>query len=191
MPDGLKAPAYSILPSTAEIIYNPKDEAKFSELNVGTIDFKKLDNTENSFRIDIDQDKLAVRLTDKELTGFDVSVDMSDYTKATVSYSVANVMFLNKKENMVYSLGTGGSLDNITVIGPSKSVSKLTSDDIRIEINVSALNMSRSSSQLLEANITINNSEINDCWVYGDYQAYVTEMTEEEAEALIQTTTAE
>ena len=191
MPDGLKAPAYSILPSTAEIIYNPKDEAKFNELSVGTVDFKKLDNTENNFRIDIDQDKLAVRLTDKELTGFDVSVDMSDYTKATVSYSVANVMFLNKKDNMVYSLGTGGSLDNITVIGPSKSVSKLTSDDIRIEINVSALNMSRSSSQLLEANITINNSGINDCWVYGDYQAYVTKMTEEEAEALTQTTTEE
>lgn len=187
-PEGLKDPAYSISPSTVEIIYNPKDEAKFNELSVGTIDFKKLDNTTNAFKLDVDQDKLAVRLTNKEIKSFDVSVDMSAYTKATVSYSAANVVFLNRQEDMVYSLGTGGSLDNITVIGPSKSVSKITSDDIRIEINVSALNISRSNSHLLEANITINNEKFTDCWVYGEYQAYVTEMTEQEAEALTETT---
>ena len=186
-PEGIKTPAYSISPSKVEIIYNPKDEAQYTELNVGTIDFKKLDNSENEFTIDIDRDKLAVRLTDKELTSFDVSVDMSGYSKTTVSYSVANVMFLNKQDEMVYSLGTGGSLDTITVIGPSKSVSKLTSDDVRIEINVSALNMSRSNSMLLDANITVGNTEITDCWVYGDYKAYVTVMTEEEAQALTTT----
>ena len=182
-PEGIKTPSYSISPSRVEIIYNPKDEAKYTELNVGTVDFKKLSNAENEFIIDIDQDKLATRLTDKNITSFEVNVDMSDYAKTTVSYSVANVMFLNKQEEMVYSLGTGGSLDTITVIGPSKSVSKLTSDDVRIEINVSALNMSRANSMLLDANITVGNAEITDCWVYGDYKAYVTVMTEEEAEA--------
>lgn len=187
-PEGIKDPEYSISPSMVEIIYNPKDEAKFNELSVGTIDFKKLDNTTNNFKLEVDKDKLAVRLTNKEINSFNVSVDMSAYTKATVSYSAANVMFLNRQENMVYSLGTGGSLDTITVIGPSKSASKITSDDIRIEINVSALNLSRSNSHLLEANITVNNEKFKDCWVYGEYKAYVTEMTEAEAEALTETT---
>ena len=181
MPEGMEAPEYEISPSEVEIIYNPKDEQKYAELSVGTIDFKKLDNAVNSFNIKIDQDKLAVRLTDKELTAFDVTVDMSDYTKTTVSYSAANVIFLNKQDDMVYSLGTGGSLDTITVIGPKKNVQKITSDDISVEINVSALNMSRSNSQLLEANVTVGNAEIENCWVYGEYKAYVTVMTEEEA----------
>lgn len=192
-PEGMETPEYTVHPAMTEIVYNPKDEEKYSELNIGTIDFKKLDNAVNNFTVDIDQEKLAVRLTDKDLTSFDVSVDLSGYTKTTLSYSVANVMFLNKQEDMVYSLGTGGSLDTITVIGPSKSVSKLTSDDVRIEINVSALNVSRANSQLLDANITVGNNEINDCWVYGDYQAYVTVMTEQEATALseAETTTSE
>lgn len=186
-PEGLKTPSYSISPSRVEIVYNPKDEAKYTELSIGTVDFKKLSNSVNEFTVNIDQEKLPIKLNDKNLTSFDVSVDMSDYETATVSYSVANVMFLNKQEEMVYSLGTGGSLDTITVIGPGKSVSKLTSDDIRIEINVSALNMSRANSQLLEANITVGNEEIKDCWVYGDYKAYVTVMTEEEAQNLTTT----
>lgn len=190
-PEGMKTPEYSISPSTVEIIYNPKDSAKFTELSVGTVDFKKLDNAENTLSLNVDQDKLGARLMDKSITSFDVSVDMSQYSKTEVSYSVANVMFLNKQDGMVYSLGTGGSLDNITVIGPEKTVSKLTSDDIRIEINVSALNLSRASSMLLEANVTVGNESVNNCWVYGDYKAYVTVMTEEEAEALTQESTEE
>lgn len=181
LPDGMDAPKYEIIPSEVEIIYNPKDEQKYSELSVGTVDFKKLDNTVNSINIGIDSEKLAVRLTDKELTGFDVTVDLSSYTKTTVSYSAANVIFLNKQENMVYSLGTGGSLDTITVIGPKKNVGKITSDDISVEINVSALNMIRANSQLLPANVTVGNAEIKGCWVYGEYKAYVTVMSEEEA----------
>ena len=190
MPEGMEAPEYSVTPSEVEIIYNPKEGEKYSEFVAGTVDFKKLDNTENRLTLSIDQEKLAVRLTDKSISEFEVSVDMSDYSKATVSYSVANVMFLNKQDGMVYSLGTGGSLDTITVIGLENSVSALTSDDIRIEINVSPLNNSRSDSQLLDANISIGNSEITDCWVYGDYQAYVTVMTQQEAEAMTETTTA-
>ena len=62
-----------------------------------------------------------------------------------------------------------------------KNVEKLTSDDISVEINVSALNMSRASSQMLPANVTVGNTEIKNCWVYGDYTAYVTVMSEEEA----------
>ncbi len=188
LPEGLKAPEYTVTPSEVEIIYNPTESEKFSEFVAGTVDFKKLDNTENIFTLPIDQEKLAVRLTDKSISEFGASVDMSEYSKTTVSYSVANVMFLNKQDGMVYSLGTGGSLDTITVIGPEKSVSALTSDDIRIEINVSALNNSRTSSQLLDANISIGNTGITDCWVYGDYQAYVTVMTKEQAEALTETT---
>lgn len=183
MPEGMTAPEYSISPSEVEIIYNPKDEQKYTELSVGTVDFKKLDNTVNNFTLKIDGEKLAVRLTDKELTEFNVTVDMSDYTKATVSYSAANVIFLNRQEGMVYSLGTGGSLDAVTVIGPKKNVQKITSDDISVEINVSALNMSRANGQLLEANVTVGNADIKNCWVYGDYKAYVTVMTEAEAEA--------
>lgn len=190
VPEGMEIPEYTVTPSEVEIFFSPNDKEEYNELYVGTIDFKKLDNTQNSFSMAVDKDKLAVRLTDKSISEFDVDVDMSDYSKTTVSYSVANVMFINKTDKMVYSLGTGGNLDSITVIGPEASVAAITSDDIRIEINVSALNNSRSNGQLLDANISIGNAEITDCWIYGDYQAYVTVMTEQEAESTTETTTA-
>ena len=185
-PEGMKTPGYYIYPSEVEIIYNPKDEEKFSEFSAGTIDFKKLDNTLNSFTLEIDHEKIPVKLTDKEITEFDVEVDMSGYSKKTLSYSVANVLYLNKQEGMVYSLEEGDGPGAITVIGPWENIEKLTSDSIRVEINVSELNLSRSRGQLLDANISIDNEEFKKCWVYGEYQVYVTSMTEDEAAQLNQ-----
>lgn len=194
LPEGIEAPEYEISPSEVEIVYNPKDEKKYSEFSVGTVDFKKLYNIENTITLEIDHEKIPVKLTDKELTEFEFVADLSDYSETIVSYSVSNVIYLNKQDNMVYTLESVDGLDSIIVLGSEESVSKITSDDINIEINVSALNMSRSNSALLEANVTIGNAEIKDCWVYGEYQAYVTVMTEEEAaeiaEAAEETTTA-
>ena len=180
-PEGMEIPKYSIYPSQVEIIYNPKDEEKFTEFSAGTVDFKKLDNSVNSFILEIDPEKSPVKLTDAEITEFEVDVDLSDYDKTSVTYLAANILFLNKQEGMVYSVGDGDGPEEITVIGPSKYINKLKPDDIRIEINVSALNNSRANGQTLDANITVENSSFKDCWVYGEYQAYVTVMTEEEA----------
>lgn len=182
-PEGMEIPEYNIYPSEVEIIYNPKDEDKFTEFSAGTIDFRKLDNGVNSFILELDSEKSPVKLTDKEITEFEVDIDMSAYSKVTVAYSAASVLYLNKQEGMVYSIEDGDGPGDITVIGPAKSVEKITTNDIRIEINVSALNMSRARGQMLDANITVENEKIKDCWIYGEYQAYVTAVTEAEAEA--------
>lgn len=181
MPEGMEETDYEIWPSEVEIIYTPKDGEKLNEFSAGTVDFRTLDNNENRLTIEIDHEKIPVKLTDKEITEFEFYADLSEYSKTTVAYSVSNVIFLNQQDGMVYSLGEVSGLDAITVIGPEESVSALTSDDIIVEINVSALNMSRSNSEMLVANISIGNEEIKDCWVYGDYTAYVTVMTQEEA----------
>lgn len=180
-PKDMEIPGFSVYPSEVEIVYNPKDEAKFTEFSAGTVDFKKLDNTYNSFTVRVDHDKIPVKLTDKEITEFEIGVDLSGYSKTKVSYSVANVLYLNKQDGMVYSIEEGQGPGEITVIGPSEYISKIKSDDIRIEINVSALNISRARGQLLEANITVDNSKFKDCWVYGEYSAFVLAMTEAEA----------
>lgn len=190
-PKGMETPRFSVYPSEVEIIYNPKDEAKFSEFSAGTIDFKKLDNKLNSFTVKVDHEKIPVKLTDKEITEFEIDVDMSDYSKTTVSYSVANVLYLNKQEGIAYSLEEGEGPGEITVIGPQEQIRKIKSDDIRIEINVSALNMSRARGQMLDANITVDNSKLKDCWVYGEYSAFVFAMTEAEAAAAATTQKAE
>lgn len=183
-PEGMKTPEYTVYPNEVEIIYNPKDEEKFTEFSAGTIDFKKLDNEVNSFILEIDPEKSPVKLTDKEITEFEVDVDMSAYSKTTVTYSAANVLYLNKHEGTVYSIEEGDGPGEITVIGPAKYINKLTPDDIRIEVNVSALNNSRARGQTLEANVTVDSNEFKSCWVYGEYEAYVTAMTEQEAIAV-------
>lgn len=183
-PEGMETPDYSIYPSEVEIIYNPKDEAKFTEFSAGTVDFKTLENTVNSFILEIDPEKSPVKLADSEITGFEVDVDFSDYSRKSVTYSLSNVLFLNKQDKMVYSVEQGEGPGDITVIGPYKQIQKLTSDDLRVEINVAALNNSRANGQLLDANITVGNEKLKNCWVYGEYQAYVNIMTEKEAEAI-------
>lgn len=188
-PKGMEVPEYRVYPSEVEIIYNPKDEAKFTEFSAGTIDFKKLDNTVNSFTVEVDHEKIPVKLSDKEITEFEIDVDMSGYSKTTVSYSVANVLYLNKQDGMVYSIEEGEGPGVITVIGPDDQLSKLKPDDIRVEINVSAINNSRATGQLLDANVTVDNSKLDDCWVYGEYSAFVLVMSEDEAAAAATTTT--
>ncbi len=183
-PEGMKTPEYSVYPNKVEIIYNPKDEEKFTEFSAGTIDFKKLDNEVNSFILEIDPEKSPAKITDAEITEFEVDVDLYDYDKTSVTYSAANVLFLNKQEGMVYSIEEGEGPGEITVIGPSKYIKKLKPDDIRVEINVSELNVSRSNGRMLDANITVDNSELKNCWVYGEYKAFVSVMTEDEAAAV-------
>ncbi|MGN0447004.1 MAG: YbbR-like domain-containing protein [Acutalibacteraceae bacterium] len=168
-------PEYQVTPSSVEIICNPKDSEKYTEINVGTIDFKNLSNTVNTFTLPYDSEKSPFKITDKEIESFEVEVDMTEMSTITFSYADANVLFLNTQSGFNYALGTGGNIDQIVIVGPKKSIDKLSADNIQVEINVSALNVSGSTSQLLDvSNISINNPEVNDCWVYGEYTAFVT-----------------
>lgn len=164
----------TVSPQKVKISYNPQDVEKFDKLFVGTIDFSKISNKINYFEFPVDE-KLGMNIADKSLQKFSVSVDMSEMSSKTLNKAPSKVVFLNQAENYNYSVDFENSnLDEIVLIGPEESLNKITPDDIQIEINVSSLSVnSRILQKVKVSNISIQSDDIDDCWVYGEYEAVI------------------
>lgn len=167
-------PEYRIFPDKIGVFYSSSEAEEMSTLYVGTVDFSGVNNTVNYFEFPVDE-KLGVNIVDKTVEKFDVALDMSSMSKITLDKMPGKIVFVNQDENYTYSIDYEKSkLDGITVIGPKSSLEKITADDIQIEINVSSLSKTRTSEQTVEvSNISISSDKVNDCWIYGKYEATV------------------
>ena len=167
-----KVEAVAISPKKVMISYNPQESENFDKLYVATIDFSKISNKMNNFEFPVDE-KLGVNLVDKSLEKFVVSVNMSEMSSKTLDTAPTKVVFLNQVEDYSYSVNFANSnLDEIVLIGPAESLEKITADDIQVEINVSSLSVnSRIAQKVKVSNISIQSDEVDDCWVYGEYEA--------------------
>lgn len=168
-------PEISISPASVEIFYNPKDGNTIEELYVGTVDFRNISNTVNRFSFPVDEN-LGVNIVDKSLEEFTVEIDMSSLTQKTLDTVPGKIVYLNQYDDYDYTIDTTtGNLGSIVLIGPAKSLEAITADDIQIEINVSSLDLESGVAQTIEvSNISIQNDDVNDCWVYGKYTALIT-----------------
>ena len=163
-----------VLPSKVEISYNPQDDERFDKLYVGTINFSNIANKVNYFEFPVDE-KLGVNVVDKSLEKFTVSVDMSTMSSKTLDKVPGKVVFLNQNEDYTYSVDFDNStLDEITLIGPAESLQKITADNIQVEINVASLSVNSRIIQTVKvSNISIQSDDVDDCWVYGEYDASI------------------
>lgn len=168
-----EVPSVKINPSKIKISYNASEEGESEALSVGTIDFRQLENKVNRFSFTLDESNRANVVDNVEQ--FAVTVDFSSLSKKSIGEIPKNVVFLNQSDDFSYVIDEEKSnLNSVTIIGPASSLKKLTADDLQIEINVSKLNTNNSLKQKLEvSNISISNSKFKDCWVYGEYTAYV------------------
>lgn len=167
-------PRVSVEPAQVKISYNPTDEEEYESYNVATIDFSKLHNGENVFEFGVDE-KNAASLVDKNISSFKVTVYLGSVSETTLNATAANVVFLNQSKEHKYTASLKNmGLDSVTIIGPKKSLEKITADMLQIEINVSSLDTSLTGYQRVSvSNISIRSDEIDDCWVYGSYRARV------------------
>ena len=168
-----KLPEFRVNPSKVNVLYNTKDE-EIKTLYVGTIDFSNVSDKVNYFEFPVDE-KLGVNIVDKTIGKFTVSLDMSAMSSVTMEKTPSKIVLLNQDENYNYIINYESSeLNAITVIGPAESLSKITNEDIQIEINVSSLSLTRTDEQPVEvSNISIASDKVNDCWIYGKYKAYI------------------
>lgn len=167
-------PKVKITPSQLKVSYNPAESEDFEFLTVGTVDFRDLLNKVNSFSFEIDE-KFKKPGIDTSFGQFKVTVDMSSMSKKTFDITDGKVVLLNQIEGFTYSVDTSRSnFDSVVVIGPKSSLDKITADDIQVEINVSSLSLKARGTQSIEvSNISIVNEEVNDCWIYGKYDAVI------------------
>ena len=164
-----------INPSEVEISYNPKGNEDIETLNVGTVDFRQLDNKVNTLEFVLDT-KTSANIINTQQSVFTVTVDMSGMSKRVFEEVPGKIVALNSKEGYDYSVSlTNGGLNNIVIIGPKESLDKITVDDLQVEVNVSSLNVDKKTPQKAEvSNISIISEDINDCWVYGSYNSFIT-----------------
>ncbi len=169
-----KVDGVNISPSKVKVSYNPTEEEQYDFLSVGTINFSNISNKVNVFEFPVDEKTGAV-VADGNIDNFTVTVDMSKMSSKVLDKVPSKVVFLNQEEGFNYSVDYENSkLDGIVVIGPEESLSKITADDVQIEINVSSLNVNARTTQTVEiSNISIQSDDINDCWVYGKYNAFI------------------
>ncbi len=167
-------PKVKITPSQLKVSYNPAESEDFEFITVGTVDFRDLLNKVNSFYFEIDE-KFKKPGIDTSFGQFKVTVDMSSMSKKTFDITDGKVVLLNQIEGFTYSVDTSRSnFDSVVVIGPKSSLDKITADDIQVEINVSSLSLKSRGTQSIEvSNISIVNEEVNDCWIYGKYDAVI------------------
>lgn len=167
-------PKVKISPDEVEISYNPKEGDKYDVLYAGTVDFREVSDEINKFSFKVDEN-LGVNVVDKELREITVEIDMSSMERTTVNGTAGKIVYINQDENFDYTVDFSvGNLDEIVIIGPEKSLNKITAEDIQIELNVSTVNLARAGAQIIEvSNISIQSEEINDCWVYGKYSVRV------------------
>lgn len=164
----------TISPSKIKILYNPADENILDTLYIGTIDFSKLSNKVNEFEFKLD-DKLNLILQDTNVSNFKVSIDMSKMSSKKIEKTPFKIVFLNQAKECKYTIDYEKSpFDEIVIIGPKESLDKITPENIQMEINVSSLDVKKSSAQKIKiSNISIQSEEIKDCWIYGEYTATV------------------
>ncbi len=168
-------PNVTVYPSSATVLQNSKDDEIIETLYVGTIDFNEIYNKKNVFEFAVDE-QLGVNIVDKNVEKFTVTVDMSEMETTTLKQTPGKVVFINQDDNYTYNIDYEmSSLDSIQIVGPKESIEKISAEDLQIEINVSSMNLTRISNQIVEvSNISIQGEEFSDCWVYGKYKVAIT-----------------
>lgn len=163
----------SINPSKVKIFYSSDENANYEFLNVGTVDFRELDNKVNKFTFEVD-DSLPIS-SNEAIEKFEAVIDLSSMSKKQFAVNKNKIVLSNQTEGYTYTVDIKKSgLDSVTVIGPKESIEKLTAEDIQIEVNVSSLSVVSRTLQTVDiSNISIVNSEVNDCWIYGSYKAVI------------------
>ncbi|MGN0468807.1 MAG: YbbR-like domain-containing protein [Acutalibacteraceae bacterium] len=168
-------PNITITPSEVKIKYSAQeDDEDYKELNCGTIDFRNLSNSVNKFTFKLDDAKSALIVGEDKT--FQVTIDLSSYSKKTIEETSFGVVLLNQVDGYNYTVDLNSSgLKDVVVIGPKNSIDNIKSDDLQIEINVSQLDLDKTSAQNVNvSNISFVNKKYDDCWVYGRYTAKVT-----------------
>lgn len=164
-------PQYTIDPTELEVSYS-SSETNIEVLSLGSIDFRTLLNEVNVIEFVV-EDTISANLVDDQLETITVTIDFSDLGKLVIEDQPSTYVLLNTDDDYEYSVDLDSQgLGGIVIVGPQESLDKLSVDDLQIEINVSSLDLSKTSTQTVDVlNITIDNSEVDDCWIVGEYEA--------------------
>lgn len=155
---------YKVSPSKDYFNISVDDYGKTNDFSIGTIDFKTLSPSNHVFSFDT---KTLALSKESSTDTFTVDVDMSGITQEYVTYSSKKIKVNNPKK-ITYNIS--GLNKSIVVVGTEKDLESITEDDIRVEIDLSELEIRKGQSVTVPAVVSVKSAS---CWVYGTYSVEV------------------
>lgn len=151
---------YTISPEKDLFDISVDDYDKTVDFTVGTIDFKTLSPSNHVFTF-LSED-IAVA-EDSKTEEFTVNVDMSGISQEYITYS-SDDFDVNNPDKKDYKISDLNK--SVVVVGAEKELESITMDNIKVEIDLSELDISEGQSVTVPAVITVDNAG---CWIYGTY----------------------
>ncbi len=150
---------YSITPNSAEFNIVVDDFDKISEYVVGSINFKELSPTSNTFTFDAKNTSLV----SEDINEFTVSVNLDDYTQEYMKVTKAKIKVNNPKK-LQYEISDLNK--SIVVVGTEEDLKGITEDMILIDVDLSSVTLEEGKRKTIPAVVNVNSPT---CWVYGAY----------------------
>ncbi len=155
---------YSITPNTSEFNILVDDYDKTTEYVVGSINFKELSPTSNTFTFDAANTSVA----DANVKSFVVSVNMDAYTQEYMKLPQSKVQ-VNNPDNIDCEIS--GLNKSIVIVGTPEDLKGITEDMISVEADLTSLIIEEGETKTIPVVVTVDSPS---CWIYGAYTVDVT-----------------
>ena len=167
-PDSLDMDYYSnILPNKIKIAAPEEILEKLTYVNTTPIDFSTLKNRSYDLEQKLDLPAKCVNISDTDTV--DVKLNLSSLK--TRKLKVSNTYFKMNGLSSDYTYNVTTDSLNITLVGPSSQIKKVTPDDLICEIDGSSID-GTTGSITLPVKFKVNGK--TSCWVTGSYKVNIT-----------------
>ncbi len=156
--------AVTVTPATAEFAVAESKAENLSAFEIATIDFSDLHIGKNTFTFG-PENVTGGKVIDST-QNFTVTVNVAGMDNRILS-APSNVNFINTPENATVEFIEFG-FDSITVVGPSLSLSELSTENIVLNADLSSVPPETKGMVVVPVRMSDN-----DCWTYGEYTASV------------------
>ncbi len=155
---------YSITPNNAPFNIVVDDYDKTTEYVVGSVNFKELSPTSNTFTFDASNTTIA----NENIQSFTVSVNLDDYTQEYMKIN-SDTVKINNPDNINYQMS--GLNKSVVIVGTEENLKGITEDMVSVEVDLSSLVFEKGETKTVPAVVTVNSTS---CWVYGAYTVDIT-----------------
>ncbi len=150
---------YSITPNNAEFNIVVDEYDKITEYVVGSVNFKELSPTSNTFTFDAEN----TSITDENIKSFTVSVNLDGYTQEYMKVNSGKIN-VNNPDNIAYKISELNK--SVVIVGTDENLKGITEDMITVDVDLSSVNIEDDTWKTVPAVVTVNSPN---CWVYGVY----------------------
>ncbi len=151
---------YTVSPSKDLFNISVDDYDKTVDFAVGTIDFKTLSPSNHVFTFLAEDVSIAEGSATEEFT---VNVDMTGISQEYITYS-SDKFEINNPDEKEYRIS--GLSKSVVVVGREKDLEAITYENIKVEVDLSEVDISQGQSVTVPAVVTVDNAG---CWAYGSY----------------------